>query len=84
MIPYLQNYITLETTVTPVSSGPIPAKEIKLIANGDPHFVSINGTTATLTSFLVPQGVAMDVIVPFNTNLSVRCHTGQGHFTIAY
>jgi hypothetical protein len=84
MQPNLLNYITTETSTSPTDMGPIPAKEVKLISNGDPHFVSINGSTATFTSFLVPQGVAMDVTIPFNTTLSVRCHTGQGHFTVAY
>ncbi len=88
MIPNLQNYITIETSQSPQTIGPIPAKEVKFISDGDPHFVAVHvnstATTAALVSFLVPQGVAMDATMPFNTTISVRCHQGLGHFTVAY
>lgn len=84
MIPNLQTYITLATNATPQSVGPISATEVKFISHSDSHFVSINGTTATTTSFLVPQDTVMDVIIPFNTTLSIRTESGQGHFTVAH
>jgi hypothetical protein len=74
---------TLATGGSPVSTSVIPETRVTILSSLQTHYVALN-STATSTSIVIPEGVAIDFEIPNGSTISALAHSGQGHITILY
>jgi len=75
---------TLGTGPTATTSTAIMQQEVRVIGIKANHFITTNGTIATTSSFVVPEGTIIKVRIELGQRITAITDGGNGHLTIAY